>query len=53
MEILMSEKERIRQLEAENAALKGENIKLKAKLEYVAVCDYPELLEKEEGQTNE
>lgn len=32
--------------------LKAENADLKAKLEYIAVCDYPEIIE-EEVEENE
>ena len=48
MAILITDKERIRVLEREKAALAAENAKLKADLEYIAVCDYPEIFDEEE-----
>ena len=53
MGIIRTDKERIRELEQENAALAGENAKLKATVEYIAVCDYPEVFDEEEETINE
>ena len=36
-------------LEKKNAALEQENARLKAKIDYVAAMDYPELLEEVEN----
>ena len=49
----MTSKERIRILERENRNLKNENSDLKALVEYIAICDYPEILEEEEGEVND
>ena len=40
-------------LEKKNAALKQENARLKAKIDYVAAMDYPELLEEVENDDRE
>ena len=48
--IIKTEKERIRELEQENAALRAENDKQKSVLDYIAVCDYPEVFEDEEQE---
>ena len=53
MGLIVTEKEKARQLERENEALKAENEQLKATVEYIAVCDYPEVFEDEEEAINE
>ena len=45
---ILSTEQRLLQTEQENKKLKKENADLKAKIDYVAVCDYPEMLEDEE-----
>lgn len=49
----MTSKERLRILERENRSLKNENSDLKALVEYIAICDYPEILEEGEEETND
>ena len=53
MGIIVTNRERIKQLEREKLELQEENNQLRAALEYVAVCSYPELLEDEEEEANE
>ena len=53
MGIVVTSKERIRILERENRNLKNENSDLKALVEYIAICDYPEILEEGEEETND
>lgn len=53
MGIVVTSKERLRILERENRSLKNENSDLKALVEYIAICDYPEILEGEEEETND
>ena len=50
MGIIRTKNERIRELEQENAALTAENAKLKSTVDYIAVCDYPEVFEEDEEE---
>ena len=47
---ILTTEQRLLQAEQENKKLKKENADLKAKIDYVAVCDYPEMLEEEEEE---
>lgn len=42
----------LREERKKNEKLLEENMKLRAQMEYIAVCDHPEMLEEEE-ETNE
>lgn len=53
MAIVVTEKERIRRLEQEKAALLEENINLRGVIEYIALMDYPEILEDEEEENDD
>lgn len=53
MGVVLKEKERLRRLEMENGRLRKENADLKAKIEYVAILDYPEMLEEEEEEQDD
>lgn len=44
--------EQLRDERKKNEALEEENRKLKGQMEYIAICDHPEMLEEEE-ETNE
>lgn len=41
-------KEQVRSLQKENIVLKEQATKSNAMLEYIAICDYPEILDEEE-----
>ena len=47
MGIVLTERDRIRRLEAENRALREENDTLRATVDYIAVCDHPEIFEED------
>ena len=51
--IIQRPEERLAKAERENKMLKKENADLKAKIEYVAILDYPEMLEEEEEAQND
>ena len=53
MAIIQRPEERLAKAERENKMLKKENADLKAKIEYVAILDYPEMLEEEEEEQND
>ena len=53
MAIIQRPEERLAKAERENKRLKKENADLKAKIEYVAILDYPEMLEEEEEEQND
>lgn len=48
--IILTEKERLEKAERENKMLRAENADLKAKIEYMACLDYPEMLDEEEEE---
>ena len=50
MAIIQRPEERLAKAERENKMLKKENADLKAKIDYVAILDYPEMLEEEEEE---
>lgn len=50
---ILSTEKRLRMAEQENKKLKKENADLKAKIDYVAVCDYPEMLEEKKEAQND
>lgn len=45
---ILTPEERLARAEIENKKLKKENTDLKDKIEYMAILDYPEMLEDEE-----
>ena len=51
--MILTPEERLRIAEQENKMLKKENADLKAKIEYIAILDYPEMLEDEEEVQND
>ena len=53
MAIIQRREERLAKAERENKMLKKENADLKAKIDYVAILDYPEMLEEEEEAQND
>ena len=53
MAIIQTPEERLRQAERENKMLRKENADLKAKIEYIAILDYPEMVEEEEEEQND
>ncbi len=53
MAIIQRPEERLAKAERENKMLKKENADLKAKIDYVAILDYPEMLEEEEEEQND
>ena len=53
MGIIQTPEERLIKAERENKQLRKENSDLKAKIEYMAICDYPEMLEDEEEEQND
>ena len=53
MAIVKSVKERLRAAESENRRLKAELAEAQASLEYIAICDHPEMFEEEEEVVNE
>lgn len=50
MALIETPEERLTKAERENKRLRAENANLKAKLEYIGVLDYPEILDDEEVQ---
>ena len=52
MGLILTPEERLEKAERENKMLRAENEDLKAKLYYIAVCDYPEILDDEEVPGN-
>ena len=50
MGLILTEKERLAKAELENKILRKENADLKEKIDYIAICDYPEMLEDEEEE---
>ena len=50
---ILTTEQRLLQEEQKNKKLQKENADLKAKMEYVAICDYPEMLEDEEEARND
>ena len=46
-------KERLRAAETENRQLRAKLAKAESVIEYVAVCDHPEVFEEEEEMVNE
>lgn len=50
---VLSQRERLAELQKRNRELEAENTKLKAIVEYIGLCDYPEIFEEEEGETND
>lgn len=52
MGIILTEKERLAIAERENKMLRKENNDLKAKINYIAILDYPEMIEDEEEQND-
>lgn len=50
MALILTPEDRLQKAERENGMLKKENADLKAKIEYMAICDYPEMLEEEEEE---
>jgi len=50
MGVVLTEKERLRRAEIENQVLRKENADLRAKIDYIAILDYPEMIEDEEEQ---
>ena len=48
MGLILTPEERLAKAEQENKMLRAENADLRAKLEYIAVCDYPEIIEEVE-----
>lgn len=53
MAIIQRPEERLAKAERENKVLRKENESLKAKIEYMAILDYPEMLEDEEEEQND
>lgn len=53
MAIIQRPEERLAKAERENKVLRKENENLKAKIEYMAIVDYPEMLEDEEEEQND
>lgn len=45
---ILTQRERLAELQKRNKELEAENNKLNAIVEYVALCDYPEIFEEEE-----
>lgn len=45
---VLTQRERLAELQKRNKELEAENTKLNAIVEYVALCDYPEIFEEEE-----
>lgn len=48
MELIKTPEERLAEAERKNKMLAKENADLKEKIDYIAICDYPEMLEDEE-----
>lgn len=53
MEIIKSVKKRLIEAEEENKRLKEELGKARAIIDYIGVCDYPEIFDEEEEVENE
>ena len=51
--IKLSKEERLRRAEAENRMLREQLAAEKAKVEYIACMNYPEILDDEEEESNE
>ncbi len=49
---VLSQRERLTEVQKRNKELEAENAKLNAIVEYVALCDYPEIFEDEEEQND-
>lgn len=45
---VLTQRDRLAELQKRNKELEAENNKLNAIVEYVALCDYPEIFEEEE-----
>lgn len=50
MAMIQTPEERLARAERENKKLRKENADLKAKVEYIAILDYPEMLEDDEEE---
>jgi len=51
---VLTQRERLAELQKRNKELESENANLKAITEYIALCDYPEVFEdEEEGERND
>ncbi len=53
MSIKITESERIRTLKSENARLRAELDEASSIVEYIAICDHPEVFGEQEEEENE